>query len=259
MRKYPRTPHLAGSLGQYGDSPERVPFEAVKGKRLVLEEKIDGANCGISFTPQGQLLLQSRGHYLAGGPREKHWTLFKQWAHTIGPRLWPALGDRYVMFGEWMHSKHTVFYDALQHYFMEFDVLDKSNEIFLSTAARRALLDGLPIKSVVVLRDGIFDSMGEITSLVGKSRHASEAVGEHFRIACARAGLDYEKAKEESEFSGVMEGLYIKEEDEQRVLSRYKFVRSQFLQTIIDSDEHWLNRPIVENMLAKDVNIFSWE
>jgi hypothetical protein len=41
---------------------------------------MDGANCGISFNPDGELLLQSRGHYLTGGGREKHFTLFKQMA-----------------------------------------------------------------------------------------------------------------------------------------------------------------------------------
>lgn len=47
------------------------------------------------------------------------------------------LGARYVMYGEWLYAKHTVYYDMLPHYFMEFDIYDKENGSFLGTAARR--------------------------------------------------------------------------------------------------------------------------
>ncbi len=48
----------------------------------MIEEKLDGANAGISLGEDGRLRLQSRGHVLVGGAREKHWDLFKQWART---------------------------------------------------------------------------------------------------------------------------------------------------------------------------------
>lgn len=61
---------LEGSRLQPGDEDlEQVPFERVRGRHLVVEEKLDGANAGISFGPDGELRLQSRGHYLTGGPR----------------------------------------------------------------------------------------------------------------------------------------------------------------------------------------------
>ena len=61
--KYPRTRHIEGSRLQLGDSADDKPFAELKGKRLIIEEKVDGANCAISF-PDGVLRLQSRGHYL---------------------------------------------------------------------------------------------------------------------------------------------------------------------------------------------------
>ena len=71
--KYPRTPHIEGSRLQPGDEDlSQIPFENIAGKYLVIEEKIDGANSAVSFDDQGNLLLQSRGHYLHGGYREKH-------------------------------------------------------------------------------------------------------------------------------------------------------------------------------------------
>lgn len=77
--KYPRTQHLAGSRLQPGDEDLRqIPFSEIAGRHLVVEEKIDGANSALSFDEHGNLLLQSRGHYLTGGYRERHYNLFKR-------------------------------------------------------------------------------------------------------------------------------------------------------------------------------------
>lgn len=255
MYKYPRTPHLEGSLAQKGDLAERVPFSALANSFLVIEEKYDGANSAISFDGHN-LLLQSRGHYLAGGAREKHWTLFKQWANTHADKLRDVLGDRYVMYGEWMHSKHTVFYDKLLHYFLEFDVLDTISGNFLSTKKRRELLAGLPIKSVVVLRQGNFGSMEEILGIIGPSMMMTSKFADSLRAACALARVSFEKTSQETDMSGLMEGLYVKAEAEDKVIGRYKYIRSHFLQTILDSDEHWLNRPIINNRLAEGIDIW---
>ena len=73
LHKYPRTHHLEGSRLQPGDEDSRsVPFASLAGRHLVIEEKLDGANAGLSFDAEGRLRLQSRGHFLAGGSRENH-------------------------------------------------------------------------------------------------------------------------------------------------------------------------------------------
>src|SRR5204863_9872274 len=101
IRKYPRTRHLLGSRLQAGDEDlDAVPMSELKGKRVVVEEKMDGANCAVSFGADYALLLQSRGHYLTGGPREKQFDLLKQWAGALTDRLLDALADRFVMYGE---------------------------------------------------------------------------------------------------------------------------------------------------------------
>ena len=61
----------------------------------------------------------------AVGLREKHFDLFKAWANTFAAQLWELLGARYVMYGEWLYAKHTVFYNALPHYFMEHIIMHK--------------------------------------------------------------------------------------------------------------------------------------
>ena len=91
--KYPRTPHLTGSRLQPGDEDLRlIAWEELAGRELIVEEKIDGANAAISFEEDGTLLLQSRGHYLDGGPRERHFALFKSWATCHQPELLASVG-----------------------------------------------------------------------------------------------------------------------------------------------------------------------
>ena len=135
--KYPRTPHLSGSRLQPGDEDlSQIPFGDLQGKHLVVEEKCDGANSAISFGREGDLRLQSRGHYLTGGYRERHYHLLKQWANVHRAAFYEVLGDRYILYGEWMYAKHSVYYDALPHYFLEFDILDRENGCFLDTPSR---------------------------------------------------------------------------------------------------------------------------
>lgn len=256
--KYPRTHHLEGSRLQPGDDDlDCVPFRDIRGRFLVVEEKLDGANAALRFDAEGRLHLQSRGRFLAGGVREKHFDLFKQWAAARAPALWPVLQARYVVYGEWLYAKHTIFYDRLPHYFLEFDVLDVETGAFLSTAARRTLLTGLPLTSVPVLREGPVESLEELTSLVGPSRYQGPDWHDVLLADIAARGLDVDIARRETDPTGLMEGLYIKVEEAGRVAERYKYVRSSFLTTVIESGTHWLRRPIVPNRLADGIDLWS--
>ena len=256
--KYPRTHHIAGSRSQPGDEDlSDVPFEAIRGKHLVIEEKIDGANSGISFSATGELFLQSRGHFLTGGPREKHFALFKTWATTHQEDLRDRLGDRYIAYGEWVLAKHTIFYDALPHYFLEFDVFDRSTETFLSTPRRAELWEGSPVVSVPVLREGFLDANSTLLELIERSLYKSEDWRKRLGEVSHELELDPQKIQRETDRSDDAEGLYIKVEEEGTVTGRYKFIRRSFLTSVVDSGTHWLQRPIVPNQLAPGVDLFA--
>lgn len=255
--KYPRTYHLAGSGLQAGDDLPTVSFRELAGRHLVLEEKVDGANCGIRFDRSGRLFLQSRGHYLSGGPRERQFELFKSWCAAYASQLFQVLSDRYLLYGEWLYAKHSLFYDQLPHYFMEFDIFDLQRERFLSTVRRRELLSALPfVTSVRVLYEGQLRSSKELTDLIGPSAFMGPHLVEHLREEAQAQGLDPDQVLRETDTSDLMEGLYIKLEDEEQVLARYKFVRSGFLQTLLDSGEHWANRPLLPNRLRDNLSIW---
>lgn len=256
--KYPRTRHVEGSRLQAGDHDlAAVAFAELRGRHLVVEEKLDGANAGISFTAEGELRLQSRGHVLVGGFRERHFDLFKTWAARHRDSLWAALGEHHTLYGEWVFAKHTVFYDELPHYFLEFDVLDRRTGEFLDTPRRRDLLAGTPVCSVPVIHEGPVDALDELRSLVASSLYKSVDWRERLREQAAREKLDVERALLEADPSDEAEGLYIKLELDGRVAGRFKFVRASFLTAVVDSGSHWLSRPIVPNMLAAGVDIYA--
>ena len=253
--KYPRTPHIQGSRLQPGDEDLRQrPFADIAGKHVVLEEKIDGANTAISFTSDGELRLQSRGHFLTGGARERHYNLLKQWGAVLNDRLYEVLGHRYIMYGEWMYAKHTIYYDLLPHYFMEFDVLDRETGKFLDTPSRHELLKDLPVCSVPVLASGTFKNMDEILSLLGDSLFISENHIENLREDAGRLSLDADRICRETDASRTMEGIYIKVEENGEVVDRMKYVRASFLQTVEESQSHWLDRPIVPNRITSTIH-----
>lgn len=257
LLKFPRTPHLEGSRLQPGDEDlASVPYASLAGSYLVVEEKLDGANAAISFDAEGRLWLQSRGHFLTSGPRERHFDLFKQWAHAHARALWALLGSRYVLYGEWLYAKHTVFYDALPHYFLEFDVLDRESGDFLSTARRHALFAGSPVCSVPVLWTGTASGREALVGLVGSSLYKSSQWRERLDAAAVDRGLDVARVRRETDATDTMEGLYIKVEQGDRVVGRYKWVRASFLQVVEESDSHWLSRPLIPNQLREGVDLF---
>ena len=250
--KYPRTPHLEGSRLQSGDADlNQIPFSAIRGRHLIVEEKCDGANCAVSFDADGTLLLQSRGHYLKGGFGERHYELLKTWAFVHRNAFYQVLGSRYIMYGEWMYAKHAVFYDRLPHYFLEFDLFDRERGVFLGTHVRKRLLETLSVVSVPVLAERAFHSQSELLSLLGPSNYISERHIEVLRNSCMALGLDADKICAETDGSVTMEGLYLKLEENGVVTDRLKFVRSSYSQHILDSSTPWIDRPIVPNELSR--------
>lgn len=256
LLKYPRTPHIEGSRLQPGDEDlSQISFSAIEGKHIVVEEKCDGANSAISFGKNGELLLQSRGHFLSGGYRERHYNLMKQWANVHKDTFYSVLGQRYIMYGEWMYAKHTVYYDALPHYFLEFDIWDKEKKMFLDTKSRHALLKDLPVVSVPVLFDGTLRKKKDLLNLLEQSWYIRDGHMEKLRAYCNEVGECADIRCGETDNSTLMEGLYIKVEQNGQVVDRMKYVRASFSQYVNNSEVHWNERNIIPNQLAFDMDM----
>jgi len=131
-------------------------------------------------------------------------------------------------------NKPTIFYDRLPSYLLEFDVQDKQTGDFLSTTRRRKLLEGMPVFHINVLYKGEAIDAVHPKRFMGQSRYCSSNV----------------PAQDHLDVSGQMEGVYGKIEDAEKVTRRFKWVRADFIQGIIDGGRHWKDRPPVSNLLV---------
>lgn len=260
IKKYPRTQHLEGSRLQPGDEDlAQVPLEELRGRYVVVEEKLDGANAGLSRDGEGRLRLQSRGHVLTGGPRERHFDLLKRWAGAHREVLERACAGGLTVYGEWLYAKHTVFYDALPHYFLEFDVRDEEGR-FWSTARRRAHFAACGaaaiVRSVPVIWEGVVENERTLPELVARSLYKSSRWKDRLAAVAVASGVEAERAGLETDPTDEAEGLYVKIEGDGVVTMRLKWIRASFLASVVDSGSHWLARPIIPNQLADGVELW---
>ncbi len=220
--KFPSTPHLGGYASQHlrGDKVlASDECEVFLRHEVIIEEKIDGANLGISFDDTAALLLQNRGGYL-NKPYGGQWKPLDTWAHPKVDMLFEALSDRYILFGEWCYAMHSIYYDSLPDWFIGFDIYDKFKKKFFSLDRRNALLARMQIAIVPMIAKNKFtlQQLEHLSSVSTFGRSAGE-------------------------------GLYIRYDTGEWLGGRAKFVRPNFLQKI---DDHWTQGGGRTNRLARN-------
>lgn len=236
--KYPRTQALDRHL------PSHASFDSLlsASQVLVVEEKMDGTQLGLQFDSQAQPVLQSRGTIISS---EAEFAWMKAWVWEHHAALYNCLQQRYIVFGEWLWAKHTLFYDCLPHYWLEFDVYDREQGIFLSTNARQRLLGALDdLHSVRVIDTLPSGNMSMLWEMIGKSAFISEQAYQKLPS----------KDLAHTDTSGLMEGLYLKLEDDEQVIARYKLTRPDFVEQIIRLGDHWRKRTLVNNQLLEPLH-----
>jgi len=221
--KFPHTPLLAW-LGEGGPRADKVlsPDERASFLRhpVVVEEKVDGANVGISFDASLSLVVRNRGAVLGAGAHPQFQALWP-WLAQRRERLAEALESKLVLFGEWCFAVHSVRYDRLPDYFLTIDVYDTQMRMFWSADRRDELARNLGLAPVPRLGDGRFTLQG-LRQLLGST---TSHIG-----------------------SEPMEGLYLRWEERGWLQERAKLVRPEFAQAI---EEHWTSRPLERNAVTR--------
>jgi len=222
FHKFPSTPHLAW-LGRSPVRDDKVlsPPEAADflTDEIVVEEKIDGANLGISVNEAGELQFQNRGNLLTGSLTGQ-WKPIRGWmaSHLSGFRrhLRPDL----ILFGEWCFATHSVRYTALPDWFVAFDVFDRTCGRFWNTQRRNGLAERLGIAVV----PGVFRGTATLDELIALASQPS------------------------SFGASAREGLYLRKEAHSVLTARTKLVNPAFSQAI---DTHWSRGPLRRNERAE--------
>ena len=216
--RFPTTPHLtwlAKDGMPRGDkllSPTEA--QALLSSDVVVEEKLDGANLGLSLSPDGCVLAQNRGQYLSE-PYVGQFARLPAWLaqHEVGLRA--VLRPELMLFGEWCAARHSLDYNALPDWFLLFDVYDRNSGRFWSTSRRNALASQAGLFTVPLIASG-YITLAELKQLLmdTSSRY--------------RNGLP-------------LEGVVVRRESIDWCEARAKLVRPDFTQAI---DTHWRKRTI---------------
>lgn len=132
--RFPHTPHLAW-LGREAPRDDKVlsshdALRLLEGD-VIVEEKLDGANIGISCHANGELRAQNRGQYL-DLPTSGQFSRLHDWIYTHTTEIQKVLTPDLILFGEWCSARHSITYDKLPGWFLLFDVYDKSACMFWS-------------------------------------------------------------------------------------------------------------------------------
>lgn len=217
--KFPRTPILALHKNQSFNNEHILSASEVANflkNEITIEEKIDGANLGISFDCNGNMKFQNRGEYLMP-PMYSQWRFLPQWARSHEDTLFDVLEDRHILFGEWCFAKHSIYYDHLPDYFIAFDVFDTKEQKFFSVQRRNALLQKADLTIVPQIGYGRFD-MEDLLAMESISSYGDE----------------------------MSEGIYLRCDSGNWLQCRAKIVRADFSQSI---EVHWSKKTMEVNRL----------
>lgn len=217
--KFPSTPHLA-TLAGVDIRDDKVMSEFERNEflqhELIVEEKVDGANLGISFDSEGNIRAQNRGAYLHL-PDSGQWKHLGGWLTSRKELLFEHLVDQYILFGEWCYAQHSVFYNSLPDWFLGFDIYDKQSGHFLSLHRRDGLCKKMQIFQVPVIASGRF-TFPELVKLFSQSKLTDQP----------------------------SEGLYLRFDQGEWLALRAKLVRPAFIQSV---EQHWSRAAIKPNRL----------
>lgn len=219
--RFPHTPHLAWfGKGKPRDDKVLTTSEVREflSGLVVLEEKVDGANLGLSVGPDGILRAQNRGQYLQR-PYKGQFSRLDAWLTCYELALADALGENLILFGEWLAATHSIVYDLLPDFFLVFDVYDRSVGRFWSTARRNALAEHLGLRAIRNMGNQHFE-LPELKQIVLQSSSAYR--------------------------QGSCEGIYLRREDADWLVSRTKLVHPDFVQGM---GEHWRSHTLRWNRL----------
>lgn len=221
--RFPSIPHLAW-LGEGGGAREDKVLSLAEVRDLlsrgaVVEEKLDGANLGISLSGSGDIQVQNRGQYI-DLPCSGQFSRLTSWLMQHEGLLRDMLGPNLIMFGEWCAARHSLSYDALPDWFLMFDIYDRDEGMFWDTSRRNAFAEMAGLFVVRRICCG-YKTLDELTRLV---------------------------MSESSQYrdGGPLEGIVVRNEALGWSGRRAKLVRPDFVQSI---ETHWRSRPIEWNRI----------
>ena len=223
LPEYPSTRHLPWKPNNKGDkiATEKEVAVIFESNNVYVQEKIDGANCGMTYL-NGHPVLRNRTKILRKGQQLKNPSLSQfasawNWMHK-NENLFTNLAQwgPYSVYGEWMIQQHGMLYNELPDWFIAYDIYDYEKLHYLD-----------PKKSCDILLTCGFKFISNL--LVGKLENYETLE----QLANATSSFT----------NSQREGIIIKISDGEFITNKFKMVRQGFNQGCL------LGKEIKKNLL----------
>lgn len=172
---------------------------------VTIEEKLDGASCGMTLYKGGPL-IRSRDHILRKGyfkdtaAKMQFASVFTWWYENKDK--FEALAP-FSVYGEWLVAKHGISYDRLPAWFVAYDLYDSENRRWIPSVSARSWLSLAGFQIPKLMHQGWFE--GDFESVE--------------RMANETSAYCDSKA----------EGVYVKVADDWAIRHRFKMVREDYV------------------------------
>lgn len=187
---------------------------------IYVEEKVDGANLGISIDKNYKIKVQNRSHYIDSSYHPQ-FALLDKWISKHSNDIINLLEpEKEILFGEWLYMKHSIEYTSLSDFFIAFDIYNVDTKQFISRYVLTNRLSNTSIKQVPLITRIIFENTDDIIKLVNTKSQF---------------------------YDGPIEGVYLRICDELNTVARAKIVRNNF----ISGNDHWTKEKYTINKLQK--------
>ena len=210
--EFPKTLHL-----------HQVDDSILSSESLFVEEKVDGANCGMALIDDHPV-IRNRTHVLNKGYVKKNTPAKLQfrpawnWFYKNKKKFeqLESFGSL-ALYGEWLWALHGIHYDKLPDWFIVYDIYERDTERYLSPSHRRAILNPIGFTSIPLL-------------------HKGPITQEELQDLCQQPSV-YSS-------SDQREGVYLKTGDDFYTLDRCKLLREGYVQGC-----NWNEKEIVKQKL----------
>lgn len=257
LTKFSRTVHLFDTGGTAVTNDDLV-LSQIDGfhkqmrdgnETIYVEEKVDGANFGLSLSADGQIFAQNRSHYISSGDHAQFSPL-ASWLEENRTALTNILNEGkkrdnnniaasqgLILYGEWVVARHSIPYHRLPSYFIAFDIYDRRAQRFWSRKRFHTIMKGSGIPVVPIIK------------VYKPQAKSSEAFRQDL------LNLLETKSQFRSD-GGPVEGIILRVDDESDTSQetgwlnhRLKVVRPDF---VAGCSEHWSRRDIERQIIDYD-------
>jgi hypothetical protein len=225
LPEYPATRHLPWKPNNKGDKLATLQEAAVifDGERTCVQEKIDGANCGMAYL-NGHPVVRNRTKILRKGqemknPSQAQFASSWNWMHQ-NKSMFDVLDEHgpYSVYGEWMIQQHGMEYDALPEWFIAFDVYDWEKDHYIDPKKADNILRACGFSVIPTLLYGKLDSYETLEELANGPSI--------FTLGAKR------------------EGIIVKVSNGESITTKFKMVRQGFEQGCLLGDEIKRNKKV---------------